>query len=46
MGVDVLTQDLGLHPSLHLLRLATGFAVGWTASAFLFCLLRQEARSV
>jgi uncharacterized membrane protein len=41
--VDVLTQDLGLHPPLHPVRLATGLLLGWSASGFMFSALRSEA---
>lgn len=44
MLLDVLTQDAGLHPLNHALRLATGLMVGWSASAFLFASL-EKARS-
>lgn len=37
LGVlDVVTQDVGLHAPWHPVRLATGLAIGWTASAFMF----------
>jgi uncharacterized membrane protein len=41
--VDVVTQDLGLHPPLHLVRLATGLLLGWSSSGFMFSALRSEA---
>jgi uncharacterized membrane protein len=43
--LDVITQDLGLHPPWHPTRLATGLLLGWTASAFMFATLRAEARA-
>jgi len=42
MTVDVITQDLGLHAPIHAVRLLTGLALGWTASAFLFAVLKKE----
>lgn len=39
MVADVVTQDLGLHPICHATRLGTGLAVGWVASAWMFCQL-------
>jgi len=44
MALDVATQDLGLHPPLHSLRLSTGLALGWASSAFLFATLKRESR--
>jgi uncharacterized membrane protein len=41
--VDIVTQDLGLHPPLHPVRLATGLLLGWSASGFMFSALRSEA---
>lgn len=41
--VDVVTQDLGLHPPLHPVRLGTGLLLGWSASAWMFGLLREES---
>ncbi len=35
MLVDIMTQDLALHPAWHATRLATGAAVGYCASAWL-----------
>lgn len=46
MALDVATQDLGLHPPIHALRLSTGLAIGWTASAFLFAVLNRESRAM
>lgn len=42
MLLDVLIQDAGFHPPDHALRLATGLAAGWSASAFLFASLGSE----
>lgn len=33
--IDVVTQDLGLHPPFHPVRLATGFLVGLTAAGWM-----------
>jgi uncharacterized membrane protein len=41
--VDIVTQDLGLHPPLHPVRLGTGLLLGWSASAWTFSLLREES---
>lgn len=41
--VDVVTQDLGVHPPLHPVRLVTGLLLGWSASAWMFGLLRAES---
>jgi uncharacterized membrane protein len=43
--LDVITQDVGLHPPFHPVRLATGLAMGWTGSAFLVASLAREARA-
>jgi uncharacterized membrane protein len=43
--VDVVTQDLGLHPPFHPTRLATGFLMGYAASAFMVGWIRRDARS-
>jgi uncharacterized membrane protein len=40
--IDVVTQDLGLHPPFHPMRLVTGFLMGWTATAFFFAALLRE----
>jgi len=42
--VDVVTQDLGLHPPYHPVRLATGLLLGWSGSAFMIGALRAERR--
>jgi len=41
MLLDVLLQDGGMRPSSHVMRLSTGFFVGWSASAFLFASLEK-----
>jgi uncharacterized membrane protein len=43
MVLDVATQDLGLHAPWHPIRLATGLAIGWAASAFMFGALAKDA---
>ena len=43
---DVVTQDLGLHPPFHPVRLATGLLLGFCASGFMFGALRTEEASV
>jgi uncharacterized membrane protein len=44
MVVAVAAQDLGHLPPSHPLRLATGLALGWTASAFMFAsIVRRSA---
>ncbi len=35
MGVDILTQDLGIHPPFHPVRLLTGAWVGFASTAWL-----------
>ena len=40
--IDVVLQDTGVHPPWHPTRLATGAAIGWTASAFMFGWLAKE----
>jgi hypothetical protein len=42
--LDVVTQDIGLHPPLHPTRLLTGFFLGWTATALLVATLSRELR--
>ena len=42
--IDVVTQDLGVHPSWHPARLVTGLALGWASSAFMFAMLAASAR--
>ncbi len=37
--VEIGAQDLGLHAPWHPTRLATGLALGWSASAFMFASL-------
>lgn len=39
MLLDVILQDGGVYSPNHLMRLATGFFAGWSASAFLFASL-------
>lgn len=40
--LDVVLQDLGVHPPWHPTRLLTGAAIGWTASGFMFGWLAKE----
>jgi uncharacterized membrane protein len=42
-ALDVITQDLGLHPPFHPTRLATGLLLGWSGCAFLMGTLRRSA---
>lgn len=42
---ELLLQKAGLLPLLHSTRLASGLALGWIASAFMFATLRQEQRN-
>lgn len=42
MLLDVVTQNLGWHASIHSVRIATGFAVGWSISFYLFATLHTE----
>jgi uncharacterized membrane protein len=44
--LDVIPQDLGLHPPWHASRLTTGLLLGWTASAFMFTTLRAESKAL
>lgn len=44
--LDVVTQDTGLHEPWLWSRLATGLAMGWTASAFVFAALAAERARV
>lgn len=37
---DVVLQDLGWRPPWHATRLATGLAIGWSATAFMFASLQ------
>jgi uncharacterized membrane protein len=41
---DVLTQDLGLHPPWHPVRLLTGLLMGFSAAAFFSAVVGKEAR--
>lgn len=43
MLLDVVTQDLGLHPVWHATRLATGFVFGYAVGAAALVLLRRAA---
>jgi uncharacterized membrane protein len=45
MVTDVLSQDLGLHPPWHAVRLATGFVVGYAAAAWMLSELERSRRS-
>jgi uncharacterized membrane protein len=42
--LDVVTQDLGLHPPFHPTRLLTGLLLGYTGMAFLVAAIAREAR--
>ena len=42
--VDVVTQDAGLHPPFHPVRLATGLLMGFCGSAFMCGAIREEGR--
>ncbi|MEM1028820.1 MAG: DUF2085 domain-containing protein [Myxococcota bacterium] len=42
MLIDVVTQDLGLHPVWHATRIATGALLGWVASSTLMAEIRRE----
>jgi uncharacterized membrane protein len=46
MIADVATQDLGLHPSWHSTRLATGILLGWVASAALCAAIVRERHAM
>ncbi len=43
MVLDVVTQDLGLHPVWHATRLASGLAFGYALAAACVLALRREA---
>ncbi len=43
MVLDVVTQDLDLHPVWHVTRLATGFAFGYAIAAACLVSLKREA---
>jgi uncharacterized membrane protein len=43
--LDVVTQDLHLHAPNHPVRLATGFALGFVASAFMLGTILREQRA-
>jgi uncharacterized membrane protein len=42
--VDVVTQDAGLHPPFHPVRLATGFLMGFCGTAFMCGAICEEGR--
>jgi uncharacterized membrane protein len=43
MAIDIVTQDLGIHPVWHATRLATGGLLGYLLSIALFAVIRREA---
>ena len=43
--LDVVTQDIGLHPVWHASRIATGGLFGYLAASTLVALIRAESRS-
>jgi uncharacterized membrane protein len=48
LALDVVTQDLGLHPPWHSVRLATGALVGWAAAFWMLAELegpRADSRA-
>ena len=45
MVVDVVTQDLGVHPVWHATRIATGGAFGYVLAIGLFAAIRREWRA-
>lgn len=44
MGLDVLTQDLGLRPPWHATRLSTGFLLGFVLAAWPITLLFKDLK--
>lgn len=46
MIVDVVTQDLGIHPVWHASRIATGGLLGYVLAIGLFGLIRRELRAM
>lgn len=45
MVVDVVTQDLGIHPVWHWSRITTGVLLGYVLAVGLFGLIRRELRA-
>ncbi len=45
MLVDIVTQDLGVHPVWHATRIATGLGFGYVLAVGLFAAIRREWRA-